>query len=319
MLGSDLTDMQQQSLGSIFDKKFDSDYIQLNQLNEALLFIYALTKDPDIHIKIANSITVSNLGEVGLLALNSPTIEDSINCLVKYCNNTLVSGAELKLEKNIDIGRLSFSIRTDYSVAVSFLSYYFLSFIDFVLSSMTYQQFEYSKLSILIKEKNFNFSLLQRFGYICVASNSNFLWEFQFSLSQLKTKSTHYHEQLYLSLKNKIYEQKNYNDQKRKVQDIIYSTLYDMGDIARINLTDVSRKLGLSPRTIQRKLSDEGISFTEIQQKAIYENGIRFLNNPSYSIKEIAYCLGFTSVQAFHRAFKRVSGITPAQYREKIN
>nr|WP_255491088.1 helix-turn-helix transcriptional regulator [Spartinivicinus marinus] len=91
-----------------------------------------------------------------------------------------------------------------------------------------------------------------------------------------------------------------------------------MNNVTKVNLSEIAKIIKMSPRTIQRRLNDEGVSFTEIQQKAVYQSGARFLNNPSYSIKEVAYCLGFTSVQAFHRAFKRASGMTPAQYRDKI-
>jgi AraC-like DNA-binding protein len=43
------------------------------------------------------------------------------------------------------------------------------------------------------------------------------------------------------------------------------------------------------------------------------------LRDPGQSIQQTAHALGFSNVGAFHRAFKRWTGMTPAQYREKRN
>ncbi|WP_222937579.1 AraC family transcriptional regulator [Spartinivicinus ruber] len=313
-----LAKVQQQSLVSILsNEEGENGCISLAQLDEALLFIYAVTKDPDIHLKIASNMTVSSLGVAGLLALNSKSVEHCINCLIKYCGNMIGSGAELKLDNHSSSCKLRFSFKAEYSLVIEFLSVYSLSFVEFVLSSMTYQQFRYTQLKMLRGKNIFNLSIVNRFGCICVLNSADFLWEFCFADKQLKIKAVYYHEHLYKTLQLKLFEKMNVK-QEQTMQDIIYNLIYDINDVTKVNLSEIAKTVKMSPRTIQRKLSDEGVSFTEIQQKAIYQSGIRFLNNPSYSIKEIAYCLGFTSVQAFHRAFKRAAGMTPAEYREKI-
>ncbi|MDE1461888.1 helix-turn-helix domain-containing protein [Spartinivicinus poritis] len=317
MLCFNLAEEQQQSLASILSNDGENGYISLAQLDEALVFIYAITKDPDIHIKVANSITVSSLGVAGLLALNSMNVENSIHCLMKYCRNIIGSEAELKFDSDSPVCKLSFYFKTEYSLAIEFLSVYFLSFIDFILSSMTYQKINYTQLKLLKKEHYSNLNLLKRFGYICVLNDGELLWEIGFSSSHLNTKAVYYHQHLHKTLKSKLVEEIDIK-QEQSLQELIYNAIFDMNYVAKINLSEVAKKIKMSPRTIQRKLSDEGVSFTDIQRKAIYQSGARFLNNPSYSIKEVAYCLGFTSVQAFHRAFKRASGMTPAQYRDKI-
>ncbi|MCX4026063.1 helix-turn-helix domain-containing protein [Endozoicomonas sp. SM1973] len=312
-----LAEVQQQSLASILSSDEENSDISLAQLDEALLFIYAITKDPDIHIKLANNITVSSLGVAGLLALNSRNVESSIQCLMKYCSNIIGPGAELEFDRGFPDCKLSFYFKGEYSLAVEFLSIYFLSFVDFILSAMTYQKIHYTQFKLLQKERSTNLELLKRFGYICLLNDGDLLWELGFASPQLKIKAVYYHQHLHETLYSKLVEVTDFK-QEQSVQEIIYNEICDMNNVTKVNLSEIAKIIKMSPRTIQRRLNDEGVSFTEIQQKAVYQSGARFLNNPSYSIKEVAYCLGFTSVQAFHRAFKRASGMTPAQYRDKI-
>ena len=83
----------------------------------------------------------------------------------------------------------------------------------------------------------------------------------------------------------------------------------------RVLVGDVARSLGMSERTLARKLSDEGLNFTEILQQLRHDLAVRYLDDRKLHVSKIAWLLGFHEVSAFTHAFKRWTGKTPSQMR----
>jgi len=83
----------------------------------------------------------------------------------------------------------------------------------------------------------------------------------------------------------------------------------------RVLVEDVARSLGMSERTLARKLSDEGLNFTEILQQLRRDLAIRYLDDRKLHVSKIAWLLGFHEVSAFTHAFKRWTGKTPRELR----
>jgi AraC-like DNA-binding protein len=79
----------------------------------------------------------------------------------------------------------------------------------------------------------------------------------------------------------------------------------------------VAREVGLTTRTLRRKLSLLGCTLRELSDEARQELACHALSAPDRSIKDVAYALGFAEPSAFHRAFKRWTGLTPHQFRSQ--
>lgn len=80
-------------------------------------------------------------------------------------------------------------------------------------------------------------------------------------------------------------------------------------------LEGAARRLGMSVRTLQRRLRDEGTSFNQVLEDLRHELALVRLRNGDESAEEIALALGFSNASSFHRAFKRWTGRTPAEFR----
>lgn len=78
---------------------------------------------------------------------------------------------------------------------------------------------------------------------------------------------------------------------------------------------DLVKALGMSRRTLQRKLREMGTSYHEILEETRYELAKRYLQESARSVTEITFLLGFSEQGAFTRAFKRWSGTAPSSYR----
>jgi AraC-like DNA-binding protein len=82
-----------------------------------------------------------------------------------------------------------------------------------------------------------------------------------------------------------------------------------------VNLHAIARSLGTSERSLQRHVSLEGYTFEGLHDVARREAASELLKDPSLSIAEIAYLVGYSTPAAFHRAFKRWTGSTPRRVR----
>ncbi|HEY8147510.1 MAG TPA: AraC family transcriptional regulator [Vicinamibacteria bacterium] len=78
----------------------------------------------------------------------------------------------------------------------------------------------------------------------------------------------------------------------------------------------VGRKLGLSVRSLHRRLRDEGTTFGGLLDALRRELAERYLRE-GVSVSETAFLLGYSDASAFHRAFRRWTNSTPASYRRR--
>lgn len=77
-----------------------------------------------------------------------------------------------------------------------------------------------------------------------------------------------------------------------------------------------ARHVGVHPRTVQRMLAAENLSFREILSEIKCDIAQHYLINSSNSLAEISFILGYENVSAFSRAFTReTKGISPSQFR----
>lgn len=86
---------------------------------------------------------------------------------------------------------------------------------------------------------------------------------------------------------------------------------------ARPDLARVAAELGLSSRTLQRRLIAEGVSFKELLDQARRDLARDLLQHSPTGLAEIAFVLGYSDAQTFHRAFRRWEGVTPAMWRRE--
>ena len=82
-------------------------------------------------------------------------------------------------------------------------------------------------------------------------------------------------------------------------------------------VASVARRLGLTARSLQRRLEDEGTSFQILRDETRRTLAERYLAD-THSLAEISFLLGFSEPSAFFRAFKRWTGLTPIERRASL-
>ena len=83
-------------------------------------------------------------------------------------------------------------------------------------------------------------------------------------------------------------------------------------------MTDVARRVGMSRRTLARRLSALDTSFQRFVEDTRQEIATQLLRQTQHSLGEITFLLGFSEQSAFQRAFKRWTGSTPSAFRRRL-
>ena len=82
-------------------------------------------------------------------------------------------------------------------------------------------------------------------------------------------------------------------------------------------VTDVAAAIGLSVRTLQRRLGESGVDYRALVDDIRHELALRYLRDRRHTLSDVAYLLGYSEISAFSRAFRRWTGATPSDYRRR--
>jgi AraC-like DNA-binding protein len=82
-------------------------------------------------------------------------------------------------------------------------------------------------------------------------------------------------------------------------------------------LRTVAGALRISPRTLQRRLAEQGFNFRSLVNETRFLTARRLISE-RYRLSEVACRLGYADAGSFTRAFERWTGITPQKYRSRF-
>ncbi|KAA8787732.1 AraC family transcriptional regulator [Paenibacillus amylolyticus] len=103
----------------------------------------------------------------------------------------------------------------------------------------------------------------------------------------------------------------------RSVSDMVKWIMKRSLSAGRPEVHTVAKELGMSNRTLQRRLMDEKTSFVHLLTQARHEQARMYLADLSLDIKEIAFLIGYEDQNSFYRAFRAWEGETPAHWRSE--
>jgi AraC-like DNA-binding protein len=96
-----------------------------------------------------------------------------------------------------------------------------------------------------------------------------------------------------------------------RVRRLLWSSLSD----GVPDLEDMARRLAMSPRTLQRRLRDEGTTFAAVLTGFRQDMARPLLRDGRLAVSEVAFLLGYEDPSSFQRAFRRWSGRSPRAFR----
>ena len=106
--------------------------------------------------------------------------------------------------------------------------------------------------------------------------------------------------------------------QNHNFYDQVYAKVLEWLPSGKLSSDRFAKYFSLSKRTFERRLSDQGSSFTQVKRDCRFSMAQHYLGDTKLSLYEISLMLGFNEPNSFYRAFKNWSGYTPMEVREKL-
>jgi len=102
------------------------------------------------------------------------------------------------------------------------------------------------------------------------------------------------------------------------LSDRVRTVLFESLPSGESDLEAVARKLGMSGRTLQRRLREDGVVYREILDRTRQQLAEHYLGQTMLSYGEIAFLVGFDETSSFFRAFRQWTGSTPEAARQRL-
>ncbi|MDX1629952.1 MAG: AraC family transcriptional regulator [Fulvivirga sp.] len=274
-----------------------------------------LTGDPLFGLHLGESMQLSALGIVGEIIQNSNTVGLALERAAKFIG--LVTDVfQMKVihqPKTIKIKFIPDPVcQKEYALATNQIIDLSLVFTLYELKGLVLRQIKPEKLMLHRESIQFPKEYKRVFGCDVITGHKETKLIFDEDLWKTPIVTPHYElipiliEKATHMLENSL-ESKTYT---QRVKQYILQNSY----LGVPTLEDVASNFHTSPRTLQRKLSNENTSFLELVDEIRKDLALHYVKVEKRTIKEASYMLGYNETSAFTRAFKRWTGTTPGAY-----
>ena len=294
---------------SLFERSQDP--VELNVAERLMRAAFGLTPEPGLGLHFGAKAPLQTLGMLGEVLTHSPTLRAAIADLHAYLPLVFPLSRFQLLEE----GDRAFFIYeppfSDHAAAR------FCTELSFAFAIRIAQQLVPGFVPLEVRVRHRAPHYFERYSNVmgCPVRFDATRSEIVLQRSALDSPQPFVDDVLWRVLKRRADELLLQERARELLHERVKQVLRHEVDLGSVNPCSIARRLGVSPRSLRRRLGDEGHSLSALADEVRRELALSELSNPEVPIKRIADRVGFSEVSAFHRAFKRWTGVTPARYR----
>jgi AraC-like DNA-binding protein len=268
--------------------------------------------DPAFGIRASRFVRPTTFHALGYAVFASATLRDALDRLVRY-SHVVSDAAELVLEVDPNVARLKWEIRGSASPPSHEAVDAVMSLIVRTCRSATDRSFQMALVE-LRRPAPEDVTPYERF-FRCPVRFAAEADALTCAVAALDRPLTTANPALALHNDELV---RRYLAEMRagSVVDRVRAVLTE-GHGVSMTPASVATALGMSVRSLQRRLGEHGVSYLSLVQEARTELGRAYLLEDRYTVTEIAFRLGFDDASAFSRAFRRWTGMSPTEYRSR--
>jgi AraC-like DNA-binding protein len=285
--------------------------VSVDVAHRALVFAVEQTRDPDLGLKAARNIKLGAAGGVDYVVSSAPDVRKAVEHAGRYSrliNDVLHvllveegSFATVRLENSVTLPRPA----SDFEVA-GFFRNHVASWFEEQLGEVTVC-FEHAAPDDLSEYRATFAPSRLRFS----AGFYGFTFDRRLLAMPLRRADPNLQEVLVPYVDESL----NRLPAARTVTGDVRSLIQNELPLGGPDAATIASRLGMSLRTLSRRLAGEGTSFRELMDDVRRCQALDHVGNSSLDLSEIAHRLGFSHGAAFHRAFRRWTGQPPLRYR----
>jgi AraC-like DNA-binding protein len=254
-------------------------------------------------------------GSILIMAMMAaPTVEEGLKCLNRY-DKYVDTGIETRFDFDQPMAEFGARVICDDDVKINQLNDYLMVFLAQTLYVATRRKLPLKEVWFCHEGAQNCAVLVDFFGApVKFGQSSNkLIFDRDYLQTRFYTSNGLLYDILTNALKTYFLPSADHSGFIDRVSREIISCAEGESDSAE----RIAERLAISPRTLRRRLSEEGYTFQEAKNLAREKHAKYFLGHTTLSLSEIAFKLGYSELSAFSRAFRSWTGMTPQTYREQ--
>lgn len=286
------------------------------QLNDLWGNACHLSQDPFFGLHLGEAMQASALGAVGLIIQHSSTVGEALNHAASMTH--LITDL---FGMQVTTGKHSFTVqyipykdgRQEHTFAFRQMMDLFMAYTLHELDGLVLQ-----RIQPLHIKMPFDAAQVKEYQRVLrcddIRQSAEYLVEFDNTHWNTPILTANYGMQSLLLQKTGAMDQQLHTipNLRTRLSSYLLANAY----LGIPSLEKLAANFNVSPRTLQRRLQEEGLSYQQLAESVRRSLALHYLESGKYPVKEISYILGYNELSAFTRAFKRWTGSSPANYQK---
>ena len=268
--------------------------------------------NPHICLRLAEATQPRMLGSTGFLISTAETLGQALNVLEDYLS-ILYEGISFTLERGQETSELVLNTHNEPRNVIEFFIACLINWPRWLTGS----QIPVNRVQLAFSEPEHAASYQQLFAAEVFFNADRYSIQLPtIYLDQPCIDANREMHQLHKEFADGVLSKRHQKTAlAAQVRSLIRQQLLNQSEA--IKREDIAQQLGLSLRTLQRKLGELNTNFQSLYDQSRKALCLQLIDKGALSFGEVAFQLGFSNQSAFQKAFKRWMGMAPSRYREQ--